>query len=357
MEWIDFDVDKFDAEKYIRAWQKEKDPLKKGIAKFLEEWYDDSVYITIQSSGTTGAVRSFEVLKEHMEESAKMTASFFNFKKADTALLCLSMNFIAGKMMVVRSIVSELKLAISNLDANPLKNLVSEIDFCPMVPMQVENSVDKIYLIKQLLIGGASLNEELEAKVASIHTAAFMSFGMAETLSHIAIRKLGAPNTTFQILNNVIIEANGDNCLVISAPKIGVEKLVTKDLIELLDATRFKWLGRSDNLINSGGVKIIPELVEGVLKEAIPGLYFFIGSIPDKRLGEKVVLLIESKNGLEEQINFSKKMFKILGLSVFEIPKEVLIVSKFERTESRKIKRKSTLENLKNSEILYQVRL
>ncbi len=354
MDWIDFNSTNFQPEIVIKTWRKDTNPLKSGVASFLSEWFDDSEYIQVQSSGTTGTVHSFKVLKEHMIESALMTSSFFDFQKGDKALLCLSTNFIAGKMMLVRSIVSELKLAIGTLDANPLKELKERIDFCPMVPLQVSNSMSEIHLVDKLLIGGVALHEDLEKQIVSIHPNAFMSFGMAETLSHIAMRKLGAEKGVFQVLDHVDVHSNDDDCLVITAAKIGVEGLCTKDLIEMVDENSFRWLGRMDNLINSGGVKVVPEIIEDVIKDLMPNKFYFIGGIPDDKLGQKVVLIIESKESTREKIYLTRENLLKLGLSNYQIPKEVFIIREFARTESEKIKRKYILDNLKNQEILVQ---
>ncbi len=357
MEWIDFDKSKFLPESVIDRWLNDEDPLRKGMATFLFQWFDDSDYITIQSSGTTGSVRAFNVLKEHMVQSAKMTSSFFGYKKGDTALLCLSMNFIAGKMMVVRAIVSELKLGIASLDSNPLKSLDQGIDFCPMVPMQVANSLDKIHLIKKLLIGGAGLNSRLETQINNIHTECYMSFGMAETLSHIAIRKLDQKGHLFKILDQVSIDRNEEGCLRIEAPEIGVRNLETKDLVEIVGDRHFRWLGRKDNLINSGGVKVIPESIEEKFKDLLPDCEYFIGGIQDDRLGEKVVLCVECSSIKNIQKKITRNHLLELGLTNYQIPKTLFIIRQFERTESEKIKRKYILENIRKQEIIYQVDL
>ncbi len=345
MDWINFDSENFDPSVYITNWKEESDPLKNGIASFLSEWYDDNEFISIQSSGTTGEIQSFDISKSCLLASAQMTASFFSFKKGDTALLCLSMNFIAGKMMVVRSIASQLKLAIGTMGSTPLIELNTRIDFCPMVPLQVENSLEHIHKINTLLIGGAGLNESLEKVIANKHQNAFMSFGMAETLSHIAIRKLGDHSRVFKLMDHVEISTK-DDCLLINAPELGVESLQTKDLIELVGEDSFRWVGRKDNLINSGGVKIIPEILEDQIKNIFPENDYFIGAIPDDSLGQKVVLIIEGELVGDGAKIVDRKVFESVGLSRYQIPKEIIHLQEFIRTESNKLKRKYILNHL-----------
>lgn len=349
---IDFDKEVFRLENCLGLCEASGNSLALEVADFLKEWFNDSDKVAISSSGTTGVAKTFFVEKRYMRASAAMTADYFDLDKGKSGLLCLSTKFIAGKMMLVRAIESEMKLWISKVDSNPLEHLNQPIDFCPMVPLQVTGSIEKIDHIKSLLIGGAGLDSALENEIKKRHSSVFMSFGMAETLSHIAIRNLKDNALEYTILDGVDIGSDIDGCLIVNAPHLGVKGLKTKDLIEKTGSNRFRWLGRYDNLINSGGVKIRPEKLEAHIRHLIPDNDFFIGALPDDQLGESVVLIIE---GIHQGIidgNLTKADFK--GIDRYQIPKKVFILRRFSRTDSQKIQRKKIVKDLLNGEILFQ---
>lgn len=308
----------------------------KQIIDFIHEWKSETKFITAQTSGSTGEPKPIQLPKSAMKISAQLTGDFFGLKKGKTALLCLPVNFIAGKMMLVRAI--ELGLKLYCIEPKSYIDLSSfpSLDFVPMTPLQVESSLDSISKVKQLLIGGAPLSEPLRNQLSKFPTQSFESYGMTETITHIALKTISEEN--FTVLNQVQISQDDRNCLVIQTPYFD-EKIITNDVIEIIDNQHFKWLGRFDNVINSGGIKLFPEQIEKKLKPFIEH-EFIISSIPDLRLGQKLILIIENKNSYS--IDFRK-----MDLSKFEVPKEVYFVTSFPRTESGKIKRNEVLAKIK----------
>ena len=312
---------------------------------FLQEWFSDSETVSVQTSGSTGTPKIFEVEKRRMLNSARMTCDFLGLKEGNTALLCLPVQYISGKMMLVRAIERKLKVIISEPNSAP--EITENIEFCAMTPLQVQNSLNKIHFIKNLIIGGAAISENLKSQISSIihHPSSnkiFETYGMSETLSHIALKQISPiQEEYFTILNDVEISVDERNCLKIFAPKLNPEILQTNDIVELLNEKQFKFLGRFDYVINSGGVKIFAEELENLVKKHIDRDLVFLGK-PDETLGEKLILLIEGK----EDKNLKSQISNLKFENRFYIPKEILFLKKFPRAENGKILRKEILKFL-----------
>lgn len=329
-----FQLDREDLCRVAYSFIKEGDDFEKPVGIFILDWFDDKSTITLNSSGTTGKPKSFEVEKQAMVNSAIATGDFFDLSPGNKVLHCLPANYIAGKMMFVRGFILGLELDFVAPTSNPLDRNENEYDFVAMVPLQVQNSLDKLDKVKKLIVGGANLNQDLEEKLKELtKTIVYETYGMTETLTHIAAKKIG--EDAFTVLPNITISQDDRQCLVISAPHISDEEIVTNDLIGLLSDNRFVWLGRVDNVVNSGGIKLIPEQIEEKLRTKIAGRFFLTGTA-DHDLGEKLVLVIE---GPEYPIDAS--IFEDLGK--YEKPKEIFFVRKFEETTSGKLRRKETL--------------
>ena len=321
------------------------------VISFLQDWFSDSETVSVQTSGSTGTPKIFEIEKARMLNSAKMTCDFLGLKEGNTALLCLPVQYISGKMLLVRAIERKLKVIVVEPSSKPLEFLINKTEkvcFCAMTPLQVQNSLDKIHLIKNLIIGGAAVSEKLKNEISIIlqfsnsHTRIFETYGMSETLSHIALKQISPiQEDYFTIFNDVEISLDERNCLKIFAPKLNPEILQTNDIVELLNEKQFKFLGRVDNVINSGGVKIFAEELENLVKKHVAQDLVFIGK-PDEILGEKLVLVIEGKN--EEQL--TSKIYNLEFPSKFHIPKEILFLEKFPRAENGKVLRKEILKIL-----------
>ena len=316
------------------------------VHRFIEEWNSPENYIITQTSGSTGKPKSIKIDKKHMAASAMMTSDFLNLKKDFNCLLCLSPKTIGGKMMIVRAIVLEMNLIVSDNSSTPLKNINQHIHFAAMVPLQVEKSIiessNKLKKINKLIIGGGSISNTLSSKIIELSLSAYQTFGMTETISHIAMREIIAEENIYKTLKNISISKNNDT-LTISAPLLGIEGLTTNDIIEIIDDETFKWIGRNDFVINSGGVKIHPEEVEFKLSKIIQ-LPFFVTGVPDTLLGEKLILCIET---IESFFINKEELTQLLPM--YHVPKEIYFFSKFTRTESAKINKQETLINLSDA--------
>ena len=327
MKVLDFNSCEFDKLNHEVPWQKD-------ISDFLTEWNSEKEFIPSKTSGSTGTPKEIQLPKWAMKLSAKMTGEFFGLTKGNSALLCLPVNFIAGKMMIVRA--AELKLKLYCIEPKSKINLsfADKIDFAPLTPMQVENSFGELSKIKICLIGGAPLADSLRERLLQIPTKNFESYGMTETITHIALKEIS--EDFFTVLKNVKIRQDERDCLVIQTPYFE-EEILTNDMVEIKNVTQFKWLGRFDNVINSGGIKLFPEQIEKKLKPFIQE-EFIITSLPDKVLGEKLILIIEGTSATLSD-RTSKFEIRNSNLDKFEVPKEVFYIEKFPRTESGKIKR------------------
>lgn len=335
------------------------------VSDFIEEWYNTSDQVLVKTSGSTGAPKLLWVEKHRMEASAKITCDFLGLQPGDTALLCMPLDFIAGKMMVVRAIERKLRLICIAPTGHPMTveqgmmydftstpftsypvSLPAEITFAAMVPLQVYNSLQEqqecqqLMKIRQLIIGGGAIDDPLSEKLKSFPHAVWSTYGMTETLSHIALRRLSGIEASewYTPFDGVHLSLNTDQCLVIDAPHVCEQPLVTNDIAELLDdgSMRFRIIGRKDNVICSGGVKIQIEEVEKVLRPhfSVP---FVISKRKDPKFGEVVVLLYESA---EEQ-DFSQA---ISSLPRYWQPKYCLRVDHIPMTETGKPARKEVAE-------------
>jgi len=275
-----------------------------SLDEFLEEWNNPSPYVHVQTSGSTGAPKPMLVEKQRMLNSARITCDFLGLREGDTALLCMSLDYIAGKMMVVRSIERGLKLTTVAPSGHPLSTPHSPLDFAAMVPMQVYNSLqvpeekERLMQIRHLIIGGGAIDDALAAALRTFPNHVWSTYGMTETLSHIALRRLNGPEASewYTPFPSVKVSLNEDSCLVIDAPLVCATRLVTNDIAELssgsVPSMKFRILGRKDNVICSGGIKIQIEEVERQLRPHLQAP-FLITKRPDAKFGEVVVLLTE----------------------------------------------------------------
>lgn len=318
---------------------------------FLMDWFDENSFVEVKTSGSTGNPKIIRLRKIHMVNSAKAMGDYFNLPENTTALLCMSTNYIAGKMMLVRALTLGWHLDVVEPASNPLKNNDKNHDFSAMVPLQLHNSLADIHKIKKLIVGGGTVSNELLSKIQDVKTEIYATYGMTETITHIAVKKLNfisgdVEKSNYKILPNIKIAVDSRGCLVIDAPTISEKKVITNDLVELISPTEFNWLGRIDNVINSGGIKLIPEQIEEKLAGIIENRFFVAGK-KDGILGEKLILIIEESK-IEKTNNPSKatilKEIKNTKLfSTYEIPKEIYFLKNFMETETNKIDRTKTL--------------
>ncbi|MDO6812142.1 AMP-binding protein [Tenacibaculum soleae] len=326
--------------------------ISNSITKFLSDWFHQKDFVTVQTSGSTGKPKPIQLKKEFMKNSALATGTFFNLKENTVALLCLSTDYIAGKMMLVRALTLGWQLDVVKPESNPLKGVEKQYDFSAMVPLQLRSSLNELHKIDKLIVGGGVVTADLIAAIQNISTKVFATYGMTETITHIAVKKLNdlplmaESRSVYKTLPNILLSKDDRNCLVIEAPKVTIEKIVTNDVVNIVSKTTFEWLGRIDNVINSGGVKLHPEKIEEKLSEIIEQR-FFVSGIKDEVLGEKLILIIEDVTSIGVESFLLSKIKKESSLSKFEIPKEVYFLPKFIETETKKIQRKKTLDLIK----------
>lgn len=319
----------------------------RDYCRFIIEWLNNSDEVGAKTSGSTGTPKQIKLSKQKMINSARLTGEYFGFKEGDTVLFCLSSNFIAGKMMIVRAFVWQLNLIPVSPNGYPLENVDSDLDFAAMIPLQVNNSLlDKVKLdrVKKLLIGGGVVDLHLSESLQSVKVNCFVGYGMTETVSHVAIRSLNGENKSdlYSAMGNAKFTIDDRGCLCIESSAVLDHLLLTNDVVELVNNKKFKWLGRFDHVINSGGIKLFPEQLELKLQGIIQ-YPFFLAGIPDAHLGEKMILLIEDDNCKEEKRLEIRRQIKSLFVK-YEQAREIFYISEFKRTETGKIQREATLE-------------
>lgn len=334
------------------------DDFENNTLVFARDYLQGRGTFTVYTSGSTGYPKPIEIKRNQMCISAMSTVKTLGLTQGDMALVCINTAYIGGKMMLVRGFEAGLKLNVVSPVSNPLKNLnfPEKIDFTALVPLQLETilteSPDKIpYLnqMKAIILGGAPVNKLLEEMVQQLEVPVYSTYGMTETVSHIALKRLNGKERqdyfeTFPVVN---IGQDERGCLTIHSILTNLQTIVTNDIVEIIDHNKFRWIGRIDNVINSGGVKILTEELEkkvgSVLNELSISHPFFIGSLPDDKLGQQVALFMEDKE------KSSTKFEHILGellrknLSKYEVPKTIIYLDKFIYTETGKIKRKDTI--------------
>lgn len=314
-----------------------------GIGKFILEWLDEKTFISVKTSGSTGVPKEIKLQKKHVFNSANATNIYFGLNENTKALLCLSSEYIAGKMMLVRAMIGGWNLYTTPPDKNPLENFDEAFDFAAMVPYQVFHSLADLDKVKKLIVGGGAVSVELEQELQKVKTQVFATYGMTETISHVAVRPINGKgkSTVFMALSKVDFSQAENDCLQINALEISEETVITNDVVELLSPTSFKFLGRIDNVINSGGVKVHPEVVEEKLSLQIKQP-FFIASEKDEALGERVILVIES----EKELHLEDFSNAFETLSAYEKPKKIYSIPQFIYTETGKIKRAEVRKGL-----------
>jgi len=313
-----------------------KEDWQKAIFQFLVAFNNHHTYVEVKTSGSTGAPKTIKIGKEKMRNSAKLTGSFLNLQPHNKALLCLSANYIAGKMMLVRTLVLGLELHCVSPTKLNLETTNQHFDFCAMVPLQAMKNLNHLNKIKKLIIGGGDIPASAKRNFIDLnHLGIYQTFGMTETISHIALKKINEIEN--RCLPQIKVSLSADETLKIDAPLLLEKPIVTNDLVTIISNTSFEWLGRKDNIINTGGVKIIPERVENILSKHIV-TPFFIAGVPDKILGEKLVLITE-----KQSVKIEKEKWLTIGLHAYEIPKENIVFENFVKTETGKNNRRKTL--------------
>lgn len=306
---------------------------------FLQEWNSDDPTIEVNTSGSTGTPKTIRVEKERMKASARMTLKFLDLQENDTALLCMPLRYIAGKMMVVRALVGNLRLRLVAPSTHPLKDITVVPKFIALTPMQtlatleIPEEKDLFIQIPKIIIGGGSISTTLHNALQECQGEVYSTYGMTETLSHIAMRRLNGASQSewYHVLDRILISQDEDNCLCINAPSLCSTPLHTHDLCEINSEGEFRILGRKDNIICSGGIKLSLETIEAKLGDI--GVPYQLTAIPDEHLGEALTLLYTGEKPLDLEVLKSR-------LTAYEIPKHFFLVETLPLTETGKPARK-----------------
>ena len=299
---------------------------KKDYYNFLKSWFDDKDYILTNTSGSTGKPKEIRLKKSDLIESSKLTARYFDLKVGDKIINCLPVKYIAGKMMLVRSLVLGLDLYIFPVTSSPISDLNNNYELIAFTPMQLENSIPFIEKIKKVLVGGSPVQDSLKEKILNSKSIIYETYGMTETITHIAARNLSIGEKEFTTLPGIEI-GKRDNCLFIKPNHLSIEMVQTNDIVELTDKNKFLIIGRRDFIINSGGVKLNPEAIEKKLSKYISA-DFVISSIDNVEFGEIVVLVFKKNIPIGYQSSFK-------CLEKYEIPKDVLVIDNFPETNGK----------------------
>lgn len=330
--------------------------IKEGLSyeelagNFLLDWHNESYEtIKLRTSGSTSVPKEIFVSRDKMIYSAMLTANCFKIPAKSNVLCCIPANNVAGRMMLVRAMILGWHLDMVEPKVNALDGITKNYYFCALTPLQLSNSLHKLHLIKKLIVGGAPVSLKLKSMLQGRSTKVYETFGMTETVSHVAYKRINSSTSKevrpFKSVGEIRFSVDDRSCLVVHSEELLEESIVTNDVIELLSETTFLWKGRLGNVINSGGVKIHPEQIEKKL-QALIETEFIIASSEDDKLGEKVILIVKEDNKLPAEKDLIEKIKSIDGIGKFEIPKEVHYISIFQLTRTGKIDRNATTEAL-----------
>lgn len=329
----------------------------RDIYIFIREWLSDADYIEVKTSGSTGEPKIIKLQKKWLEYSAAQTCNFFNLNSESSALLCLPAAYIAGRMMIVRAFVSGMNLVTVEPSSNPFINhpfiqscqrqsgiqpFNPYIDFTALTPFQLHQSLQTLKsnpLVKSIIVGGGEVSPTLERELQQLPIDIFATYGMTETSSHIALRKVNGSQRKdfYTIIGDTVIGIDNRGCLTLENQHLFEGRLVTNDIVEVLSSSEFRWLGRYDNVINSGGIKIMPEEVE----QALANLHtsaLVISSIPDEKLGEAVVMAVESTGMTEEDKYSLLAQIKKL-VHPYAVPRQIFVITQIPKTPTGKVDR------------------
>ena len=327
---------------------------------FAWQWVHGYESFEVPTSGSTGSPQLITVSRRRMLVSVGMTQQALSLTRQNAALLSLNPDFIGGRMMLARALQLGMNMVWVSPSAHPLREFTHRVDFLALVPLQLQTILadDASYLNKKhvILVGGAPVSARLEEAIrAQVRSPVYSTYGMTETLSHVALRRLNGAEASpyFRILGDTRFGTDERGCLTLRGSITDHQWLITNDLVEIVDARHFRWQGRYDWVINSGGVKVSPEQLEPILESTLVAFYeargqppprFFVAGVPDERLGERVVLFVEAPgagdNRTAEILNELKAR-----LPPYHAPQEIKHTTTFAETRSGKIDRRTTVGN------------
>lgn len=326
---------------------KEGEAYEKVTGNFLIDWLNKDDFLYVNTSGSTGQPKAIKLKKQAMVNSAIATGDFFGLQPGDTAIDCLPSYYIAGKMMLVRAMILGLEIDCVEPSAHPIFDYEKHYDFCAMIPLQLKHTINYTERIKTIIIGGSKITKPLLEKIKASTSKFYETYGMTETVTHVAVRQLASKGHKgepfFKALPNVTFGQDDRKCLVINASKLVKEELTTNDIVDLKSEMSFKLLGRYDNVINSGSVKLFPEQIEDKFQPVIDERFIVAGE-DDATLGEKLILIVE--NPRDSVASIENRIKQLKGLTKFEVPKKIYTIDKFSETVNGKIQRSKTIDRV-----------
>lgn len=321
----------------------------------IREWHSDTREFVFHTSGSTGTPKAITFTRDQLIRSAQSTASAFGLTSNDTALLCLNPTYVAGRMMIVRALVTGMNMVAVTPSSNPLADLPEQqqIDFAAVIPLQLQTMLDlglkeRLRHIRTILVGGAPMSRPLRQQVVDeLNGNVFQTYGMTETLTHVALDHVTSLEEAFDAMPGIVLSQDERGCLTITSPVVD-HPVITNDLVEFPGPNRFRWLGRFDNVVNSGGIKLIPERIEKKVEEVFARLNmhhrFFATGLPHERLGSELALFVEVEpvEGLAEKLG--RELATVLDR--YENPRKIHFLPSFVYTSGGKINRRETVERL-----------
>ena len=329
------------------------DQYGKDTLEFIQSWLQGKNEFAIRTSGSTGKPKLIKIPRDIMIKSAEMTIKALNLSRGDSALACINTGYIGGKMMLVRSLMLGMHLTIVKPSSNPFVQLDPGVcfDFVALVPIQLETilrneqHVKILNKAKAIIVGGAPVSNNLHHELQIIEAPIYATYGMTETVSHIALRRLNGSGKDlyFKALPEVVIGQDERGCLTIKSAVTGGKKIITNDSVKIINDHEFEWLGRIDNVVNTGGIKVQLEELESKIGKIMTELgrneNFIIGTRDDRSLGQKLILLLEGREYNEEELAALVK--KRLN---YHAPREIIWVPGFVRTDTGKVNRRLTIK-------------
>jgi len=340
-------------------WPLPQTPYQAEALAFCQAWLSDQTEFVLQTSGSTGMPKSIALTRAQMQTSAHLTGRTLGLQTGDAALICLNIRYVAGVMMLVRGLELGLPMTITEPSSNPLMGfdpLLTRFTFTAFVPLQLQTVLEQtpgklpiLNGMKAILVGGAATSPALEQALQIIESPVFATYGMTETVSHIALRRLNGSGRTdwFRALDGVDLGTDERDCLHITSAATNFARVQTNDVVELIDPMHFRLLGRADRIINSGGVKIQPERVEQIIEDvlATAGVTgrLFVAGLPDERLGQRVVAFLENFAVHQNEWALVQEAIQ-QRVSPYATIKEAITVKEFTETPTGKIDRARTIE-------------
>jgi o-succinylbenzoate---CoA ligase len=314
----------------------------KEILNFIVQWLNHDDHVIVQTSGSTGKPKSIQLKKKWMEYSAIQTCRYFRLDEQSNLLLCLPARYIAGKMMIVRAISSGCNLITIEPRVNPFENISEKIDLAAITPHQLYESLETLTAnahIKTIIVGGGEIPPALEDQIQILPQNIYATYGMTETSTHVALRKVNGGNRSqfYTIIGDTEISLDERGCLLLKNPNLFDGRLVTNDIVELIDDRSFRWLGRWDNVINSGGIKLVAEDLEKKIAHLRKDKMLFTG-IPDEKLGNACILVVKSQQLSEKEKSGLRDELSRL-IPRYALPRIIVSLPKLPLLESGKVDR------------------